>query len=45
MEHLEIVGPADFKSIDVEGPRDVPAPTPWGDAGAWPGRPGCEASA
>ncbi|TGN98364.1 cupin domain-containing protein [Burkholderia sp. USMB20] len=34
MEYLEIVGPADFKSIDVEGPCDVPAPTPWGDAGA-----------
>ncbi|MGU8079785.1 cupin domain-containing protein [Burkholderia pyrrocinia] len=34
MEYLEIVGPADFKSIDVEGPCAVPAPTPWGEAGA-----------
>ncbi|WP_175997890.1 cupin domain-containing protein [Burkholderia stabilis] len=34
MEYLEIVGPADFKSIDVEGPCAVPVPTPWGDAGA-----------
>ncbi|MEJ1975464.1 MAG: cupin domain-containing protein [Acetobacteraceae bacterium] len=29
MEYLEIVGPADFKSIDVEGPCVVPAPAPW----------------
>ena len=29
MEYLEIVSPADFKSIDVEGPCAVPAPTPW----------------
>ncbi|HEY1611733.1 MAG TPA: cupin domain-containing protein [Paraburkholderia sp.] len=29
MEYLEIVGPADFKSIDVEAPCAVPAPTPW----------------
>ncbi|AOI89139.1 cupin domain-containing protein [Burkholderia pseudomultivorans] len=34
MEYLEIVGPADFKSIDVDGPCAVPAPTPWGEAGA-----------
>ncbi|KVL00227.1 cupin domain-containing protein [Burkholderia cepacia] len=34
MEYLEIVGPADFKSIDVDGPCTVPPPTPWGDAGA-----------
>ncbi|WP_241302645.1 cupin domain-containing protein [Burkholderia stabilis] len=34
MEYLEIVGPTDFKSIDVEGPCAVPMPTPWGDAGA-----------
>ena len=34
MEYLEIVGPADFKSIDVEGPCAVPPPTPWGEAGA-----------
>lgn len=34
MEYLEIVGPADFKSIDVEGPCAVPAPTPWGETGA-----------
>jgi quercetin dioxygenase-like cupin family protein len=29
MEYLEIVGPADFKTIDVEGPCAVPDPTPW----------------
>ncbi|QTO22146.1 cupin domain-containing protein [Burkholderia seminalis] len=34
MEYLEIVGPADFKSIDVDGPCAVPAPMPWGEAGA-----------
>ncbi|MCA7897825.1 cupin domain-containing protein [Burkholderia cepacia] len=34
MEYLEIVGPADFKSIDVEGPCAVPPPTLWGEAGA-----------
>lgn len=34
MEYLEIVGPADFKSIDVDGPCAVPPPTPWSEAGA-----------
>ncbi|ONR69464.1 cupin [Burkholderia cenocepacia] len=34
MEYLEIVGPADFKSIDVDGPCAVPEPTPWGGVGA-----------
>ena len=34
MEYLEIVGPADFTSIDVEGPCAVPPPTSWGEAGA-----------
>ncbi|RQS22345.1 cupin domain-containing protein [Burkholderia sp. Bp8992] len=34
MEYLEIVGPADFKSIDVDGPCAVPTPTPWSEAGA-----------
>ena len=29
MEYLEIVGPADFKSIDMPAPCDVPQPTPW----------------
>ena len=29
MEYLEVVGPADFPTIDVEGPCEVPAPTPW----------------
>jgi quercetin dioxygenase-like cupin family protein len=29
MEYLEIVGPADFKSIKVEGPCAIPPPTPW----------------
>jgi quercetin dioxygenase-like cupin family protein len=29
MEYLEVVGPADFSSIDVEGLGPVPAPVPW----------------
>ena len=29
MEYLEVVGPADFSSIDVEGTCAVPAPAPW----------------
>jgi hypothetical protein len=29
MEYLEIAGPADFKTLDVEGPCTVPTPTPW----------------
>ena len=29
MEYLEIVGPANFTTIDVEGPCEVPAFTPW----------------
>ena len=29
MEYLEIVGPADFGSVPVEGPCAVPAATPW----------------
>ena len=29
MEYLEIVSPADFKSIDVEPVCDVPEPAPW----------------
>ena len=29
MEYLEIVGPADFKTVDVDAPCAVPAPTPW----------------
>lgn len=29
MEYLEIVGPADFGTVGVEGPAPVPAPTPW----------------
>ena len=29
MEYLEIVGPADFKSIDMPAPCAVPVPTPW----------------
>lgn len=30
MEYLEIVSPADFKTIDVAPVCDVPPPTPWG---------------
>ncbi|MBN9430128.1 MAG: cupin domain-containing protein [Burkholderiales bacterium] len=29
MEYLEIVGPADFRTVDAEGPCAVPVPTPW----------------
>jgi quercetin dioxygenase-like cupin family protein len=29
MEYLEIVGPADFQSVEVEGPCPVPAPGKW----------------
>ena len=29
MEYLEIVGPADFGTVDVEGPCPVPPGTPW----------------
>lgn len=29
MEYLEIVGPADFPSIDAGAPCAVPAPAPW----------------
>ncbi len=29
MEYLEIVSPADFKSVDVEPVCEIPAATPW----------------
>jgi hypothetical protein len=29
MEYLEIVGPADFTTIDVDAPCEVPAPKGW----------------
>ena len=29
MEYLEIVGPADFGTIECEGPCPVPNPSPW----------------
>lgn len=29
MEYLEIVSPADFKTVDVEPACAVPSPTPW----------------
>jgi quercetin dioxygenase-like cupin family protein len=29
MEYLEIVGPADFGTVEVEGPCAVPPVTPW----------------
>ncbi len=29
MEYLEVVGPADFSTVEVEGPCAVPAPAPW----------------
>jgi len=29
MEYLEVVGPADFTSIEAPGPCPGPSPTPW----------------
>ncbi len=29
MEYLEVVSPADFKTVDVAGPCPVPEPAPW----------------
>ena len=29
MEYLEIVGPADFKTVDMPAPCEVPAPSAW----------------
>ena len=29
MEYLEVVGPADFATVDVEAPCDVPKPAAW----------------
>jgi quercetin dioxygenase-like cupin family protein len=29
MEYLEIVGPADFGTVEVEGPCEAPPVTPW----------------
>ena len=29
MEYLEVVGPADFTSIGIEGPSEVPRPGKW----------------
>ena len=29
MEYLEVVGPADFATVDVAAPCEVPAPQPW----------------
>jgi len=29
MEYLEIVSPADFKTVEMPGPCAVPPPTPW----------------
>jgi hypothetical protein len=31
MQYLEIVSPADFKSIEVEQVCEVPAPAPWAE--------------
>ena len=36
MEYLEIVSPADFKSVDAPAPCAVPKPTPWPDAPSVP---------
>ncbi len=32
MEYLEVVSPADFKTVDVAGPCAVPAPAAWDQA-------------
>jgi quercetin dioxygenase-like cupin family protein len=32
MEYLEVVSPADFSTDDVQGPCEVPKPTPWAAA-------------
>ena len=32
MEYLEIVGPADFSTVDVKGPCEVPEPMAWPQA-------------
>lgn len=29
MEYLEVIGPADYKTVEVEGPCPVPDPAPW----------------
>ncbi len=29
MEYLEVAGPANFTTVDIEGPCAVPPPTPW----------------
>lgn len=29
MEYLEIVGPADFGTVDADGPCEIPPSTPW----------------
>lgn len=29
MEYLEVVSPADFTTVDVDGPCPIPSPTPW----------------
>jgi quercetin dioxygenase-like cupin family protein len=29
MEYLEVVGPANFTTVEVQGPCDPPAPAPW----------------
>ena len=29
MEYLEVVGPADFTTVDAAGPCQVPDPEPW----------------
>jgi hypothetical protein len=34
MEYLEIVSPADFKSVDVEPVCEIPPPTPWSQPAA-----------
>lgn len=34
MEYLEIVSPADFKSVDVEPVCAIPPPTPWSQPAA-----------
>lgn len=33
MEYLEITAPADFQTVDVDGPCPVPPPGKWGETG------------
>lgn len=40
MEYLEVISPADYRTVDVEGPCRVPDPEPWQTAGSRSDLPG-----